>query len=110
MGVPWMTLGWVTSHTQAMCISFNVELPDQRAMCLFDGCVQQETEVSAQRRKDVELREKLKKCNGHVDEDVTIINGEECHKSHISECYHDSIGTSMRLQGSLSVEGRGLKS
>lgn len=47
---------------------------------------------------------------GHVDEDVDTISGGECHGSHIDKCYRDSVGTSMRLRGSLSVEGRELKS
>ncbi|CAL8167640.1 unnamed protein product [Prunus armeniaca] len=33
----------------------------------------------------------------------------KCHGSHIDKCYRDSVGTSMRLRGSLSVEGRALK-
>ncbi|CAL2273788.1 unnamed protein product [Prunus armeniaca] len=41
---------------------------------------------------------------GHVDEDVDTISGGECHGSHIDKCYRDSVGTSMRLRGSLSVE------
>lgn len=74
------------------------------------------------RGKDVELRKKLKRvntvvycgswseekriflygvvmrqCSGHVDEDVDLISGGDCHGSHISKCYRDSVGTSMRL-------------
>lgn len=58
MEVPWRTHGWLTSHTQVGCISLNVEnveVLDQRAMWLFSGRVRQETEVSAQRGKDVGL-------------------------------------------------------
>ncbi|BBH07143.1 hypothetical protein Prudu_018992 [Prunus dulcis] len=34
-------------------------------------------------------------CSGHVDEDVAIISGGECHGSHLDKCYYDSIETSM---------------
>ncbi|CAL8129915.1 unnamed protein product [Prunus armeniaca] len=47
---------------------------------------------------------------GHVDEDVDTISGGECHGSHIDKCYRDSVGTSMHLRCSLSVEWRELKS
>ncbi|CAL8094586.1 unnamed protein product [Prunus armeniaca] len=98
--------------------------------------VRQEIEVSAQKReRNTTLKDKLERvkavvlcgrwseekriflygvvmqqCSGHVDEDVNTISGGECHGSHIDKCYRDSIGTYMRLRGSLSVEGRELKS
>ncbi|CAL8177008.1 unnamed protein product [Prunus armeniaca] len=53
---------------------------------------------------------KVDSAVGHVNEDVDTISGGECHGSHIDKCYRDSVGTSMRLRGSLSVEGRELKS
>ncbi|CAL2247656.1 unnamed protein product [Prunus armeniaca] len=53
---------------------------------------------------------KVDSAVGHDDEDVDTISGGECHGSHIDKCYRDSVGTSMRLRGSLSVEGRELKS
>ena len=33
----------------------------------------------------------MRQCSGHVDEDVATISGGECHGSHMSKCYRDSM-------------------
>lgn len=47
----------------------------------------------------------MRQCSGHVDEGVDTISGGECHGSHLSVCFRDSVGTSMSFRGSPSVEG-----
>ncbi|CAL2260452.1 unnamed protein product [Prunus armeniaca] len=63
------------------------------------------------------LRQTCRSVLGHFGDEKIMGLGEAvsvmdalCHGSHIDKCYHDSVGTSVHLRGSLSVEERELKS
>ncbi|CAB4280071.1 unnamed protein product [Prunus armeniaca] len=63
------------------------------------------------------LRQTCRSVLGHFGDEKIMGLGEAvsvmdalCHGSHIDKCYHDSVGTSVHLKGSLSVEERELKS
>ncbi|CAL9013950.1 unnamed protein product [Prunus brigantina] len=110
---PWRTHGWLTSHARVGCISVNVENIGYSYMVLLcNSAVGMSTRTSplsvgenvTDRTYECYRDSEVGSAVGHVHEDVDTISGGECHGSHINRCYRDSVGTSMCLRGSPSVE------